>query len=268
MNLFNKHAEDYSKHRPTYPDVLFQYISSLCVKHDVAWDVATGNGQAALELSRYFRAVIASDSSEEQLKFTFNQARNVSYFQASAECPSIELRAAIQKLKPSGRVDVITVAQALHWFDFLEFYQVVHEFLEVETGIFACWCYSFPEFFNKDLNDIFHHIYEDILGKHWAKERRYVEERYKTLPYFEKYFKEIPVPKEKYENLKCDYQWSFDDCLNYMKTWSAYQSACVTFEEPIPKDILKQMKEFWLEDDNEVRHVSFPIHLRLGYLRK
>lgn len=264
MNLFDKHAECYSKHRPTYPDALFRYISSLCLEHEVAWDVATGNGQAAKELSRYFKNVIGSDSSEEQLKFAVENASNIYYFQASAESPSDELKTVVKKLKPSGRVDLITVAQAIHWFDFPKFYEVVNEFLEAETGIFACWCYASPDFFDKDLNDIFYYIYDDILGKYWANERKYVEEMYETLPGFDKKFNEIQPPKEILKDLRCDCHWSFNDCLDYIKTWSAYQKAFQIIGEPVPKDILSQMKKRWVKDGIEIRKVSFPIYLKVG----
>jgi ubiquinone/menaquinone biosynthesis C-methylase UbiE len=224
-NLFDAQSELYAKYRPLYPDILFNYISSLCGEHIVAWDIATGNGQAAKELSRYFKNVIGSDSSENQLKFAIKSVSNIFYFHSFAEKPSDELKLFLKTIKPNGKVDLITVAQAIHWFDFPKFYQMVSEFLEHKSGVFACWTYKSPEFLDKSLNDIFYYIYEDVLGSYWSKERRYVEEMYTTLPDFEKAFEEIHPSKEFQNNFKYECSWTFNDCINFIKTWSSYQKA-------------------------------------------
>ena len=65
---FSGHADLYEAFRPTYPEALFAYLSSLCPRHDLAWDCATGNGQAAVPLAAYFRAVIATDASQKQIR--------------------------------------------------------------------------------------------------------------------------------------------------------------------------------------------------------
>jgi hypothetical protein len=68
---FNDHfsdaAEDYQAYRPKYPEDLFSYLNSLSPGHDLAWDCATGNGQAALGLTPYFDAIVATDASRQQI---------------------------------------------------------------------------------------------------------------------------------------------------------------------------------------------------------
>jgi len=64
---FSGHADRYEASRPTYPDALFAYLSSLCPRHDLAWDCATGNGQAAVALAPYFTTLIATDASQKQI---------------------------------------------------------------------------------------------------------------------------------------------------------------------------------------------------------
>ena len=65
---FSGHAACYQQFRPKYPDALFAYLASLCPGHGLAWDCATGNGQAAVALARYFSDVIATDLSAEQIE--------------------------------------------------------------------------------------------------------------------------------------------------------------------------------------------------------
>jgi hypothetical protein len=60
---FSDHADLYEAFRPAYPDALFAYLTSLVPSHDLAWDCATGNVQAALGLTPHFRAVVVADAS-------------------------------------------------------------------------------------------------------------------------------------------------------------------------------------------------------------
>ena len=52
---FSGHAVEYAKFRPHYPDELFEYLALISPRHELAWDCATGNGQAAVGLARHFR---------------------------------------------------------------------------------------------------------------------------------------------------------------------------------------------------------------------
>ena len=64
---FSKQAADYAKFRPRYPSELFEYLGTVAQSHTLAWDCATGNGQAARELAQVFDRVIATDASERQI---------------------------------------------------------------------------------------------------------------------------------------------------------------------------------------------------------
>src|SRR5271165_468971 len=108
---FSGHAACYQQFRPRYPDALFAYLASLCPTHDLAWDCATGNGQAAVALAPYFESVIATDLSAEQIAQAQGDAK-VRYLVASADKAPID----------DHTVDLVTVAQALHWFDLASFY--------------------------------------------------------------------------------------------------------------------------------------------------
>src|SRR5689334_17884418 len=80
-NFFSPVAKEYSRFRPTYPDELFAFLASKAPSRTLAWDCATGTGQAAQSLTRYFERIEATDISTELLaqavpheRITFRQA--------------------------------------------------------------------------------------------------------------------------------------------------------------------------------------------------
>ena len=105
IDNFSCHSKEYSFSRPTYPDLLFEFLSTITPQKNLAWDCATGNGQAAIGLSKYFKNVIASDASENQIQHGF-QRENIDYKKFPAENANLD----------NDSVDLVTVAQALHWF--------------------------------------------------------------------------------------------------------------------------------------------------------
>ena len=108
---FSKQAAQYTQFRPRYPRELFQYLATAGDGHARAWDCGTGNGQAAVVLAEFFDEVVATDASSRQIAEAEPHPR-VKYVVAPAEaCP----------IEPNS-VDVVTVAQALHWFDLPRFY--------------------------------------------------------------------------------------------------------------------------------------------------
>ena len=128
---FSKQAADYANFRPRYPRELFEYLGSVAPSRALAWDCATGNGQAAVELAEVFDRVIATDASEKQIANAEPQDR-VEYRIASAEESGLE----------SDTIDLIMVAQALHWFDLPRFYEEVPRVLK-SNGVFAASAYKF-----------------------------------------------------------------------------------------------------------------------------
>src|SRR5271165_5154222 len=108
---FSDHAHRYEACRPTYPDSRFAFLASLVPTHDLAWDCATGNGQAALGLTPHFRAIIATDASPQQLALASTH-KQITYLVAPADRTPL----------PDGSVDLVTVASAFHWLDSPRFY--------------------------------------------------------------------------------------------------------------------------------------------------
>jgi SAM-dependent methyltransferase len=241
-DYFSKGAVDYAKYRPTYPPALFQQIADECIRHDLAWDCGTGNGQAALGLTSHFAQVIATDASTTQIENAFASER-ISYRVATAENSGIE----------SGTVDAVTVAQALHWFDHDSFYAEVKRTLR-SGGVFATWCYGRSSV-NEDIDTIIKDMHMNLLHSYWAPEVRFVEEQYKSLNFP---FTEFSAPEYYMES-----QWNFDEYLGYLNTWSAVQK-CLADRglEPF-KTYFERVLRAWTEPGKKRRIVT-RLFVRMG----
>ncbi len=168
---FSGHATDYARYRPTYPDGVFRFLYEQLTHYDAAWDCGTGNGQVAVRLAEQFEQVYATDLSENQVAQAPTRA-NITYRVERAEDASFS----------NQRFDLITVAQAIHWFDFDAFYTVVPRVLR-PGGFLAIMGYNLMTV-DDSVDAIIHRLYEDILGDdYWDPERKHIEERYQTIPF-------------------------------------------------------------------------------------
>ena len=238
---FSGHSPEYSAFRPHYPEQLFAYLASLCAEHHLAWDCATGSGQAAISLANHFHQVIATDASENQIA-NATRANSVTYSVAPAESSGL----------PADSVDLITVAQALHWFDIKAFSAEADRVLKAQ-GALAVWTYGVLMFGN-GLDPIIEHFYHDIVGDYWPFERQMVEGGYADI---EMPFDEIPsVPMEMTEH------WKFADLIGYLNTWSAVRA----YEKENGSNPLGLVHDELLRawgDPNTVRVSTWPLVLRI-----
>ncbi len=245
---FSGHSKQYSNARPTYPDNLFDYLMTCVKGRNLAWDCATGNGQAALKLAPYFKKIMATDASKTQLDEA-NACANVEYKVATAENSGLDAQS----------VDLITVATAIHWFDFNAFYEEAKRVMK-PNGLIAVWCYSLFQTDNAAFNALINVYYRDIVSLYWPTERRYIDAQYKTIPFP---FAEItPVPEFAIVN-----QWSSNQIINYLQTWSGVKK----YEEqrgknPIEEWLLPRMVEC-INDFDEPLLVTMPLALRVGYAK-
>ena len=237
---FSEQAQAYSNFRPEYPEALFKYIFSVINTFDSAWDCGTGNGQVAYPLAQRFKKVIATDISVKQLE-NAKQHAQISYLQMPAEQTNFE----------AGSFNLVTVAQAIHWFDFDKFYSEVKRVLK-PGGYIAVIGYGFLQTEN-EMQNLLQNFYAGTLGQYWDAERKYIDENYATIPFP---FKEIEAP-----SFSIKYTWNAAQLLGYLGTWSA----CKNFEKENAKNALglisADVYKLWA---NRSVEITFPILLRIG----
>ncbi len=240
---FSRLATAYSEYRPTYPPALFDYLANQCTARRRAWDCACGTGQATLALAEHFDCVIATDASPQQLAAA-PQSDKVTYRVAPAEDSGIE----------SGTVNLVTVAQALHWFDLDAFYREVRRVL-VPAGLLAVWTYGALHLEDGKAEDLIQEFYHDIVGPYWPPERSIVESGYRTLPFP---FGALTPPAF---NMQAD--WDLARLLGYLGTWSA-TSRYVDDRHVDPVAALADRLAPGWGDPGRVRRVTWPLALRVG----
>jgi SAM-dependent methyltransferase len=197
---FSSGSPSYAAFRPTYPPDLFEWLVTLCGHHDLAWDCATGNGQAAEGLSHHFNRVIATDASSQQIASAIPQA-NIEYRVATAEASGLD----------DTSLDLITVAQAAHWFDLDRFYAEAKRVLK-SGGVLAIWGYGVLVLPGK-LNELLNHFYAHTVGPYWPPERALIEDGYRGLAFP---FVEIAAPA-----FSITISWNLPRLIAYLSTWSA-----------------------------------------------
>jgi SAM-dependent methyltransferase len=198
---FSTISAEYADYRPHYPEGLFTALAGAVSRHELAWDCATGTGQAAVELARWFDRVVASDGSAAQVRKGVAR-ESIAYVAARAE--AVPLR--------SAAADLVTVAQALHWIEVDRFYREARRVL-APGGLLAVWTYGRQRVDGGAIDAVVEDFYENMVGTYWPPERRWVEAGYNGLPFpFERVPLAIPLMAE---------EWTLSQMLGYISTWSA-----------------------------------------------
>ena len=242
--LFGRGAAAYARFRPLYPRDLFAFLADVAPARRRAWDCATGNGQAAVALAECFTEVIATDASAEQIARAEPRA-NVRYFAAPADTLDVE----------PGSVDLVTVAQALHWIDLPSFYEEVRR-VSRPGGVIAAWSY-YHVHVASGVDPILDRLMHETVGPYWPAGRELVEQRYATIAFP---FREIRSPE-----FTMRAEWSLDDLLGYVGTWSAVQRFREAgLGDPVAA-VRSELEGVWGRPD-ERREVRWPLALRVGYV--
>lgn len=239
---FSKHAADYAKFRPHYPREMFEYLGTLAPNKKVAWDCATGNGQAAMELAKLFERVIATDASEKQIANAERHER-VEYRIAPAEERGME----------SESVDLIMVAQALHWLDHSRFYPEARRVLKT-NGVFAASAYKFFHITPRIDEIVNERYYKTVVGPCWPPERVLVE-KFHAVPFP---FAEIKTPR-----FEMSAEWTLDHLVGYLRSWSASQRFIAENNRDPIDEIADELRVAW-GDADETRKIVWPLTLRVG----
>jgi hypothetical protein len=238
---FSHRASEYSRFRPDYPPELYAFVYRHVSRFEAAWDAGTGSGQVAGTLALSFGKVYATDASERQIAQAVIK-ENIEYFVSPSESVPI----------PSGCIDLITAAQALHWFRHDLFYAEVRR-VSREGAFIAAWAYGLPSV-SPAIDPVIRGFNTEVIGPYWPKERMYVDNGYETIPFP---FERLPTPPFFIEKKR-----SLDSFLGYVSTWSAVRE----FMERRGEDPLipfeRELAPLWGAEEEKT--VRWPLFLLMG----
>jgi len=237
---FSGHASIYRDARPQYPDALFDWLAQQAPARALAWDAGCGNGQASIALAQRFARVVATDPSAQQIAEAPAHA-NIDYRVEPAETCSLE----------GASVDLVCVAQALHWFDATRFHAQVRQVLRPQ-GVFAAWTYADCRV-TPAIDTLKNRVYVDLTGPYWPAERIHVESGYRDLPFP---YEPIEVPA-----IPMRADWDVERYLAYLRSWSAVQRYMkVTGHDPVTL-VKARLRAAW---GDALRTVQWDFHVRCG----
>lgn len=239
---FSKQSSSYARFRPTYPRELFQYLCSIVKETELAWDCGTGNGQCAISLAPYFKKVIATDPSEQQIKNAIAHP-GVIYKVEKAEACSLD----------DNSADLVCIAQALHWFEFDKFFPQVKRVLK-QDGIIAAWAYSGPVT-GTEIDKLVSHYDNEVIGHLWLPENRLIDRGYKTIPFP---FEELATP-----SFEIKKELSPDELIGHISSWSATQRFIDQHKTDPTIGLKEDLLKVWGNKD-EKKDVTWKMILRVG----
>lgn len=240
--LFGARADAYASFRPHYPQALFAWLAANSPGRQRALDIACGSGQASRPLRAYFELVLGCDASVEQLR-------------AGEDLAGIQLFVANAEMQPlaSASLDLIAVAQALHWFATPTFFSEVARLLK-PGGLFCAWCYGLMRI-DSQVDALIEQFYWNTLGGYWPAGRASVDAGYRDIA---NPFTEVTPP-----TFAIEANWQLDQLLGYLRTWSAVQR----YEQQTGQDPLRllepALRQAW-RDAAQPRFVRWPLHFLAG----
>ncbi len=239
-DYFSDSSAQYGQYRPQYPKGLFQYLASISPSGEKAWDCACGTGQSALGLKEYFKEVIATDASENQIIKAIKKP-GITYQISPAEKTQIA----------NEEIDIITVAQALHWFDIESFFKEADRVLK-KNGILAIWTYNLLEI-NETIDNIISELYNKTLRHYWPLERKMVENGYKEITF--------PFTSMSSPSFKMQAEWNLIQLIGYLETWSALKKYKKENQSNELTDIFAKIHKFWGNPDDK-KKITWPLTVK------
>jgi len=244
---FSGQAQSYAQFRPEYPAALYDFLLQLVPSRELAWDCGTGTGQAARALARHFVRVVATDISPEQIRYAAAPA-NVSFRVANADTPHQFARAS---------VDLVTVAQAAHWFETGSFYEAVSAALR-PNGVIAIWGYGFCSI-SPEIDAILHPYGREFLTPYWSDRNTIVLEGYRQFPFP---FVSVAAP-----HFRMSTMWSLPQLKGYLDSWSATQAYKVRVGRDPFDAIETPLTSAW-GDPTRSRHIAWDLTVLIGRNRR
>lgn len=238
---FSARAPHYAAWRPAYPEALGDFLAGLVEERRLALDCGCGTGQLAVRLAGRFETVVATDASPQQIAHAV-PCRGVEYRVARAEASGMA----------DGSVDLVTAAQAAHWFEQDAFHAELRRVLE-PGGAVALVTYGAIEAEGEPgiALDDFH---RRVVG-FWPPERRHVETGYRSLPF--------PFREEAAPAIAMTVAWSLQQLLGYVGTWSAVRRAEAALGREPFESFSATLAGAW-GDPLLRREMRWPLHMRIG----
>jgi ubiquinone/menaquinone biosynthesis C-methylase UbiE len=246
-DLFSAKAAQYARFRPGYPAALIDYILGFTAEREMAWDCATGNGQAAILLAPHFKSVMATDLSQQQLRQA-GKLPNVEYSVSTAE----------QTPFADNSFNLITIAQAYHWFNFSDFENEANRVAR-NGAVLAVWRYTIPECAVIAVNAAIRHFYKNVVGAWWDAERHWIDECYQTIP-----FNFSPLPSKPFFT---SVRWSLPQLAGYIQSWSSVEHFIKARAENPVETLSAKLQSQW-PFAQPVLEFRFPLFLRIGRIEK
>ncbi|MDQ3697377.1 MAG: class I SAM-dependent methyltransferase [Gemmatimonadota bacterium] len=240
---FSARAPGYARFRPTYPDALFRWLAGLAPGRALAWDCATGSGQAAAGLVRHFDRVVATDASAAQIAHAQPRA-NIEYRVAPAERSGLD----------AASTDLVTVAQALHWLSVDEFYAEARRVLR-PRGVIAVWCYGDASLDDPELVRLLGAFTRETVAPYWPPERRHLDAGYRTLPF--------PFDQLESPTFTLELAVTLAELTGYLRTWSATQRFVAAHGLDPVEAVEEALRVPW-GDPAVPRTLRWPLALRVG----
>ncbi|KAJ0040389.1 hypothetical protein Pint_27399 [Pistacia integerrima] len=256
--LFDKQAKLYVDARPTYPSEWYSMLASHTTLHCLAWDVGTGNGQAAFGVAEHYEQVVATDVSEDQLENALPHPR-VRYLHTPLSLSDDEL---VTLIGGENSVDLVTGAQAVHWFDLPKFYTIINRVLRKPGGVIAVWGYKGFEV-SPTFNALMKKFYETTIP-YWNQNAQSLFDGYKDLPFpfesvglgFEGQPLELDMPKE----------LSLEGFLRMLRSWSAINSALEQGVDLLSESVVKEFEGVW-GGSHLIRTVTYKAFMLVGKVK-
>lgn len=241
---FSVAAREYAARRPSYPREFVDFLGRVAPSTKLAWDCGCGSGQLTTLLADAFERVVATDASRAQIAQAAPHPR-IEYRVARAESSGL----------PSASFDLVVSAQAAHWFELDQFYAEAKRVL-APRGILAIASYGVAKL-DPELHEALHPYYAETLKDHWPIERWHVDDEYRSIHFP---FRELETPK-----LEIRVDWTLDEMLGYIHTWSATLSLVKSGGGNQLKNFEARFARAW-GDPSKRRVIRWPLAMRVARL--
>lgn len=242
LDRFSTQSAAYAQYRITYPAALYNWLLPQVPGLARAWDCATGNGQVAAALAPHFAQVEATDLSENQL-------------QQAPALPNVQYQVAPAEQSPfaAASFDLITVGQAVHWFEEPAWHREARRVLR-PGGVLAEWGYNLCRLETPELNQVLDEFHDVTSAPYWDANRRHIENEYALIPF--------PFADVQHARFTVEKHWTADDMLHYLGTWSATANyARQHAGADMVALVAEELTRLW---GPQPRRVSFPVFARAG----